>query len=395
MTKAEFLDGLRRELEPRLPAEELSDVLTYYGEYFADAGIDREDQVIQELESPAAVAAKVLEDRGEELPPPPGKTLSRKTRLMLLGAGILTACGVLVAALLLLVPSGHGVRPPAPYCVVPFGTDYWDVLDEGICRVEADLPAALITVSAGEERAELHVDSWKDPSYDLCYAVEEGTLRLWAVSRYGEKAAEGEPGPQSCEIQLFLPQSLYRAEVSLNSGSVSVSGLAVEDLDIALAAGDVVLERLTVRTADAAVGTGTIRLSEVEGRELTATVEEKGDNAALDQRVSELVQAERRQAALLVKDCRADTLLKLSCRTGDLAVTGDYPGQVSLDVPGSHCYIFTKQSSADYTFAVTARGGLFLHGADRDTVFLTSGGENETFRALSGGSMNLHFNQVF
>lgn len=58
MTKYEFLGDLSRLLSD-LSEEERSEALQYYEDYFADAGREQEQAVIQELESPEKVAAKI------------------------------------------------------------------------------------------------------------------------------------------------------------------------------------------------------------------------------------------------------------------------------------------------------------------------------------------------
>ena len=63
MNKAEFLAGLRDALAGKLPSGELEDVLSYYEEYFADAGQEHEAEAAEGLGSPASVAAQVLEGR--------------------------------------------------------------------------------------------------------------------------------------------------------------------------------------------------------------------------------------------------------------------------------------------------------------------------------------------
>lgn len=63
MTKYEFLGDLSRLLSD-LSEEERGEALQYYEDYFTDAGRDQEQAVIQELESPEKVAAKV---RGAEI----------------------------------------------------------------------------------------------------------------------------------------------------------------------------------------------------------------------------------------------------------------------------------------------------------------------------------------
>lgn len=58
MTKYEFLGDLSRLLSD-LSEEERNEALQYYEDYFADAGRDQEQSVIQELESPEKIAAKI------------------------------------------------------------------------------------------------------------------------------------------------------------------------------------------------------------------------------------------------------------------------------------------------------------------------------------------------
>ena len=68
MNKAEFLAGLRDALAGKLPSGELEDVLSYYEEYFADAGEEHEAEAAEGLGSPASVAAQVLEGRTGQAP---------------------------------------------------------------------------------------------------------------------------------------------------------------------------------------------------------------------------------------------------------------------------------------------------------------------------------------
>lgn len=61
MNRDEYMNELRRRLNG-LPNEELYNVLGYYTEYFDEAGIDREGEVIKELGAPASVASQILSD---------------------------------------------------------------------------------------------------------------------------------------------------------------------------------------------------------------------------------------------------------------------------------------------------------------------------------------------
>ena len=59
MNKNEFLLELKNRLR-KLPLEEQEQALVYYEEYLNEAGVDNEARVLQELGSPAAVAAKII-----------------------------------------------------------------------------------------------------------------------------------------------------------------------------------------------------------------------------------------------------------------------------------------------------------------------------------------------
>lgn len=59
MNKIEFLTELRKKLK-RLPQNEIENALSYYEEYFNDAGEENEQKVILELGSPAVVASKII-----------------------------------------------------------------------------------------------------------------------------------------------------------------------------------------------------------------------------------------------------------------------------------------------------------------------------------------------
>lgn len=58
MNRKQFMDTLRRELS-KLPAGEVEDILTYYEEYFDEAGLENEDAVIRELGSPVKIASQM------------------------------------------------------------------------------------------------------------------------------------------------------------------------------------------------------------------------------------------------------------------------------------------------------------------------------------------------
>ena len=256
MGKAEFLKALEGELSPRLPAEDLADVLAYYEEYIADAGEDQEEAVLGELGSPAAVAAKILEDQGE---PKPSKPQSRTKRVLLRfllwGLGIYLACSVLAAGLLICLRPGEDNYPDLG--IVPGSEAYSDAMmdmDMGdIHRLELDLPAASVIIAPETEGTGIFVERWEESNPTLYYDVENGTLRLWTQDWEAEDTE-----PSGGTVYLYLPQELLWMDLKLGKGSISIHGLDTQKLDIALDEGEVCLERLDADVLKAEVGTGTL-----------------------------------------------------------------------------------------------------------------------------------------
>lgn len=65
MNRQEFMKRLEYLLRG-IPVSEREDALAYYNDYFDEAGVENEYQVIQELGSPEAVAEKILADVQQE-----------------------------------------------------------------------------------------------------------------------------------------------------------------------------------------------------------------------------------------------------------------------------------------------------------------------------------------
>jgi uncharacterized membrane protein len=59
MNKAEFLYELRKRLK-KLPPTEIEEAISYYEEYFEEAGAQGEQELIARLGSPAQVASTII-----------------------------------------------------------------------------------------------------------------------------------------------------------------------------------------------------------------------------------------------------------------------------------------------------------------------------------------------
>ena len=105
MNRIEFMEELSGLLQD-IPEEDRMDALNYYNDYFDDAGAENEKNVIDELESPEKVAAKIKADRED---PEDGKAgmpmeqdnkpwTNKWLKMILIVAIILVGCPVIVPA---------------------------------------------------------------------------------------------------------------------------------------------------------------------------------------------------------------------------------------------------------------------------------------------------------
>ena len=73
MNKAEFMAELERLLQ-NIPDNERTEALNYYEEYFSDAGVENEQKVIEELESPMKVADNIKDGLRANMDAMPGNS---------------------------------------------------------------------------------------------------------------------------------------------------------------------------------------------------------------------------------------------------------------------------------------------------------------------------------
>jgi len=59
MNKQEFMNELRNKIK-KLPKEEIDNAISYYEEYFEEAGVENEQNVIKELGSPSIVGSELI-----------------------------------------------------------------------------------------------------------------------------------------------------------------------------------------------------------------------------------------------------------------------------------------------------------------------------------------------
>jgi uncharacterized membrane protein len=155
MTKTQFLLELREHLKG-LPQEEIDNCLSYYEEYFADAGPEQEQQVIDHLGTPAQVAAQVRADWAvkslESQPSSPrrGFNVLWTVLLAILAAPIALPLAIAAAsiALALIIVLGSIILALGAV-VIALGASGIAITVLGVVLFFTHLPTGLFTIGSG------------------------------------------------------------------------------------------------------------------------------------------------------------------------------------------------------------------------------------------------------
>lgn len=151
MTRDEFLSQLRKNLK-RLPKEELEDVLSYYSEYFDEAGPENEQSALEELGSPARIASQILLRNWNTSPKTAKKGLSAVWMVILaifaspIALPLALAAVILILALLIVMLALWISFAAIVIALILTGVL---CLVSGICVVGMHLPTALFYCGVG------------------------------------------------------------------------------------------------------------------------------------------------------------------------------------------------------------------------------------------------------
>lgn len=100
MNKTEYMEALKKQLH-RLPKSDFNTAIDYFEEYFADAGVEREPQVIEDLGSPEFAAEQIITTLALNNAKEPVQNVRKG--LNAVWVGILALCAAPIALPLVLV----------------------------------------------------------------------------------------------------------------------------------------------------------------------------------------------------------------------------------------------------------------------------------------------------
>lgn len=159
MKKEDFMNKLTDGLNP-LPQEEREQALTFYKEYFAEAGPDKEQEVLAKLKSPSVIAQRILAEQAvkdaELSPASPKKQFTALWFLVLtifaapVALPLLLAI-VLPAFIITLVMTGLSLASFIVGCIL---------IGAGIWKLFTSFAVALMLIGCGLVLAPLAVLTW-------------------------------------------------------------------------------------------------------------------------------------------------------------------------------------------------------------------------------------------
>lgn len=156
MNRSEFFSKLEQGLM-KVSKEERDAALDYYNEYFDDAGPENEQKVIEELGSPAQIAARIKADSAVKQLDAGSKPSVKKgisaiwlVILAILAAPIALPLAVGAAGLCLgLLAVLVGIVVALVACVIAFFLSGIAVIVAGIAVVATSIPTAVFTIGLG------------------------------------------------------------------------------------------------------------------------------------------------------------------------------------------------------------------------------------------------------
>lgn len=273
MDRKAYLRALDQALAARVPAQERTDILRYYEEYFDEAGPEGEAAVINELGDPLELAQRLAAEGGYSQPDT-GETTPRRRKHVLLAVVIALAALAAVAAALaggmLLSRTTHADGQqsvtiedntgPEPATVSSTadntaGGDGWSSIQgERFSEIDVEVGLADVTIATGEDYAvELKWDSGH--GYTMNCAIRKDVLKVTSSLK-----KVGDPALENAEVVITVPEgvTLKEIDVEVGMGDLRLEGISAADISCESGLGDMYFSRVTANEANGETGMGDV-----------------------------------------------------------------------------------------------------------------------------------------
>ncbi len=263
MTKKEFLEGLRRELN-FLSEYELNDAIRYYDEYISEAG-DDEEKIIETIGSPEKAAEEFRReyyDKGETSPDVPAVSAEKRyipfwPRIIIYAAVIIIALSIIIH----IIPSIVGVCVIllAAFIIIKTVKDKSDktvIVNTSGINSRDNVKAIKIILHAGNFEIMsgngFDVDTSGAKRVNISSFVKDG---VWRVET--EKIRMG---GDTGIVRITVPYGFKAEDMTVHAhmGNISINELSADKLRLSVDMGKCVISKMLARDLDIHCGMGEI-----------------------------------------------------------------------------------------------------------------------------------------
>lgn len=305
MDKITYLAQLAEGLARWVPERERQDILRYYAEYFEEAGVEREAEVVAELGDPWALSSRLAVEGGYVSQEGAASWTPRQNKRKIWPWVLLGTAAVLVfivGAIFTAVMNFSGMIGRAVSDVVisnanagttiveaeewadravgegtfivngaEYSSGFWNAEDgnlEQFDAIDADISLGNITVTGGDDYALFIEQNAALSGYNITWEVKDGKLKLKDSSNgkadiNGFKDLQNLFGGSAVEISITVPEGapLDKITAKTGMGNLFVGSVRAEKVELSTGMGNVeCYEPREVKKLDLESGMGDVTL---------------------------------------------------------------------------------------------------------------------------------------
>lgn len=243
-----YLNELSRLLANSISPEEFNNVMQYYTEYFADAGIENQEEVIKELGTPEELANKIIEEynnrsvdeepQGTLTQNTPAQTPSRPRRRLAKGWIVLIVIGGILVSLPIIITciKKSTDKIGKVFSKIDVVEQEYKVVDE-FNSIVIDISVGNVEIINGDEYA-LEYVLGEDMSMNL-----NGDALIIQDKSFKSVFTSDLTNLTDTYIKIYVPEDgIVDMGISVDVGNVSIKGVEFGYVDIEADTGDVSIE---------------------------------------------------------------------------------------------------------------------------------------------------------
>lgn len=266
MTKTEYLKRIEMCLQD-IPAEERRDAMSYYNDYFDEAGEENIREVIKELGSPEDVAAKIRENITDTVKANPQNNDAKENKAQKLPQWVIT---LMITGLVLIIVVPLFIAIGA-LIVNPKGNrDYSSAKTDTQKETQASGSVAnknsIKTLNINVDSCDVDIKISDSEAFEFDGSPElidgKNTISMTDSSIDISHKNKSIIGGKNLKLTIFVPKGYEFEDVNidLGAGELTAAELNTKDLDIELGAGNIVINNLTAQDIDCECGCGNVEL---------------------------------------------------------------------------------------------------------------------------------------